>query len=145
MEVQSDRRFHFDVDPARFWSAIGSVEEYPRWWPWLRSFEAEGMVQGDEWRCTVKPPLPYVVRFTIHLDEVVPEARVRARVSGDIEGTALLDIAADGDGCAVQLVSALQPTNPVLRVMATVGRPLARYGHDWVLDIGAGQFASRAL
>jgi hypothetical protein len=145
MEVRSDRRFHFDADPARFWSAIGSVEDYPRWWPWLRSFEAKGMVQGDEWRCTVKPPLPYVVRFTIHLEEVDPEVRVRARVSGDIEGTALLDVEPDGDGCAVQLVSALQPTNAVLKVMATFGRPLARFGHDWVLDIGAGQFASRAL
>ena len=145
MEVHSDRRFRFDADPPRFWAAVGSVEDYPRWWPWLRSFEAKGLIEGDQWRCTVKPPLPYVVRFTVHLDEVVPEQHIRARVSGDIAGTALLGVEPDGQGCTVHLVSELRPANVALRVMATVGRPLARHGHDWVLDIGAGQFAARAL
>jgi hypothetical protein len=45
----------------------------------------------------------------------------------------------------VHLRSGLAPANALLRVLATVGRPIARYGHDWVLDVGAGQFASRAL
>ncbi len=145
MEVRSDRRFHFDADPARFWSAIGSVEDYPRWWPWLRSFEAKGMVQGDEWCCTVKPPLPYVVRFTIHLEEVDPESAG----PGPGERRHRRDRAARrraGRGRVLRPAGlALQPTNAVLKVMATFGRPLARFGHDWVLDIGAGQFASRAL
>jgi hypothetical protein len=81
MEVQSERRFHFDAEPAELWHAMGSVERYREWWPWLRSFDASG----------------------------------------------------------------LAPANALLRVLATVGRPIARYGHDWVLDVGAGQFASRAL
>ena len=81
MEVRSDRRFRFDAAPPAFWAAIGSVDDYPRWWPWLRSFEARALAPGDEWRCTVKPPLPYVVRFTIHLDEVVVERAHRCHGS----------------------------------------------------------------
>ena len=145
MEVRSDRRFHFDAEPAEFWGAVGSVERYQEWWPWLRTFEATGLVAGDHWRCTVKPPLPYTVRFIIHLDEVVSNSLIVAAITGDIEGQARLEIEPDEDGCAVRLRSGLAPTNTLLRVMAVVGRPLARYGHDWVLDVGAGQFASRAL
>ena len=145
MEVRSERRFRFDATPAALWAALGSVEDYPRWWPWLRRFDARALAAGEEWRCTVKPPLPYVVRFTIRFDDVQPERRIAASVSGDIDGPALLRIEPDGDGCAVTLRSTLQPTNSVLRAAAVVGRPLVRYGHDWVLDIGAGQFAARAL
>jgi uncharacterized protein YndB with AHSA1/START domain len=145
MELHSDRRLHFDAEPAEVWSAMGSVDRYQEWWPWLRSFEATGLVAGDRWRCTVKPPLPYTVRFTVDLQEVVPATRIAAAVSGDIEGRARLDFTAVDDGCTVHLRSDLAPANALLRVLAMVGRPIARHGHDWVLDVGAGQFASRAL
>jgi uncharacterized protein YndB with AHSA1/START domain len=145
MEVRSERRFRFDATPSALWAALGSVEDYPRWWPWLRQFDARALAADEEWHCTVKPPLPYVVRFTIRFDEVRPERRIAASVSGDIDGPALLGIEPDGEGCAVTLTSSLRPTNTVLRAASIIGRPLVRYGHDWVLDIGAGQFASRAL
>jgi len=145
VEVRSERRFEFDAAPPALWTALSSVGDYPRWWPWLRSFDARALAQGEEWRCTVKPPLPYVVRFTIRFDEVEVERRIDATVRGDIEGPAQLLIEPSGAGSAVTLTSSLRPTNSVLKAAAIVGRPLVRYGHDWVLDIGAGQFASRAL
>jgi hypothetical protein len=145
MHVLTDRTFAFDADPARFWEAIGSVDDYTRWWPWLHTFEARELSRGEVWHCTVKPPLPYSVTFDIHLDHVAPERSIEATVTGDIEGTAHLEVRPDGPGCVVRLRSALAPTSLSLRVVATLGRPFARYGHDWVLDIGAGQFASRAL
>ena len=145
MEVRSERRFEFDAAPPALWAALGSVDDYPRWWPWLRRFEARALAPGEEWRCTVKPPLPYVVRFTIGFDEVEVERRIGATVRGDIEGPAQLLIEPSSGGSAVTLTSSLRPTNTVLKAAALVGRPLVRYGHDWVLDIGAGQFASRAL
>ena len=145
MEVRSKRRFEFDAAPPALWAALGSVDDYPRWWPWLRRFEAHALAPGEEWRCTVKPPLPYVVRFAIRFDEVEVERRIDAKVQGDIEGPAQLLIEPSAAGSAVTLTSSLRPTNTVLKAAALLGRPLVRYGHDWVLDIGAGQFASRAL
>ena len=145
MEVRSERRFEFDAVPTALWAALGSVDDYPRWWPWLRRFEAAALAPGEEWRCTVKPPLPYVVRFAIRFDEVEVERRIDATVEGDIEGPAQLLIEPSAGGSAVTLTSSLRPTNTVLKAAALLGRPLVRYGHDWVLDIGAGQFASRAL
>ena len=145
MEVRSERRFEFDAAPPALWAALGSVEDYPRWWPWLRRFDARALAPGEEWRCTVKPPLPYVVRFAIKFEKVEVEQRIDATVRGDIEGPAQLLIEPSSGGSAVTLTSSLRPTNTVLKAAALVGRPLVRYGHDWVLDIGAGQFASRAL
>jgi uncharacterized protein YndB with AHSA1/START domain len=145
VEVRSERRFEFDAAPPALWAALGSVDDYPRWWPWLRRFEARALATGEEWRCTVKPPLPYVVRFAIRFDEVEVERRIDATVQGDIEGPAQLLIEPSTGGSAVTLTSSLRPTNTVLKTAALLGRPLVRYGHDWVLDVGAGQFASRAL
>jgi len=145
VEVRSERRFEFDAAPPALWAVLGSVEDYPRWWPWLRRFDARALAPGELWRCTVKPPLPYVVRFTIRFDEVEVERRIDAVVGGDIEGPAQLLIEPSAGGSAVTLTSSLRPTHTVLKAAALLGRPLVRYGHDWVLDIGAGQFASRAL
>jgi uncharacterized protein YndB with AHSA1/START domain len=145
VEITSDRRYRFDLEPEELWSAISRVDGYRRWWPWLRRFDAAGLVAGDSWACTVQPPLPYSLRFTVHLDEVVAPERVDARVSGDIVGTARLEIQAGDDGTEARLTSALAPRNGFLRMVAATARPVVRFGHDWVLDTGARQFRERGL
>jgi hypothetical protein len=90
----------------------------------------------------VRPPLPYTVRFTIVLDEVDAPRTVGARIEGDIAGTARVELGERDGGCEIRLTSTLQPRGRVVRIMADVARPLARKGHDWVLDTGARQFAA---
>jgi uncharacterized protein YndB with AHSA1/START domain len=137
----SDRRFTFAVTPTELWGYIDDTDAFRTWWPWLRRFDAKGFVVGDEWRCLVQPPLPYQVSFTITLDDVEPPQRAAATISGDIVGTAVLTIVPDGEGCEARLVSSLAPANSLLRAFASVARPVVRFGHDWVLDQGARQFA----
>jgi uncharacterized protein YndB with AHSA1/START domain len=143
--LDSDRRYRFAVQPAALWSAIAETADYRRWWPWLTAFDANGLVAGDVWRCAVRPPLPYTLRFAIHLDEVVPETLVAARLSGDIAGTARLDVTPDGDGCDVRLTSRLAPSSRAFGLLANLARPIVRRGHDWVLDTGARQFGGLAV
>jgi uncharacterized protein YndB with AHSA1/START domain len=145
VEIGSDRRWGFDVGPAKLWEAIAAVEDYRRWWPWLRRFEAEGLVAGDVWSCVVQPPLPYTLRFKIAIDEVEPERLVTATVTGDVVGQARLEIDERDDGCEARLLSTLAPGSGALRLVAMLARPIARYGHDWVLDNGAYQFVARAV
>lgn len=137
MRVESDRRFRLPLTPEEVWAAVADVDRFPQWWPWLRRFDGTGLVTGDRWECTVQPPLPYAVRFTVDLDEVVEGRSVRATVSGDVEGTARVELEAVDGGTDARLVSCLAPAGSVLRVVATVARPVARFGHDWVLDTGA--------
>jgi hypothetical protein len=139
VEIVSDRRYAFAVDPSMLWSIIKGVDDYPGWWPWLRRFEARGLEVGDVWTCTVRPPLPYTLTFAITIDEVVERERVAATVDGDITGVAQLEITETDDGCCARLESRLAPASWFLQGLASVARPAVRRGHDWVLDTGARQ------
>lgn len=123
------------------WATLNRVTEFSSWWPWLRHFEGAELVSGSVWECVVQPPLPYALRFTVTLDQVVAPRLVHATVAGDVAGSASLVLEEDGAGCLAVFNSSLTPYQGVLRVVATLAPPVARYGHDWVLDTGARQFA----
>jgi hypothetical protein len=141
VQLASDRRYVFAVDLDELWAAVADIERYPRLWPWLKVFEARGLIAGDTWRCVVRPPLPYSVRFNIDLDEVVGPSHVTATIAGDITGTARLDLEQTADGSAIRLTSSLAPNGWAFATLATLMRPVVSRGHDWVLDTGAAQFA----
>jgi uncharacterized protein YndB with AHSA1/START domain len=144
--ITSDRRYRFEQAPEAVWEAITRVHDYRRWWPWLRQFDAAGVVVGDRWACAVRPPLPYVLRFTVAIETVQAPHRITAAVSGDIAGAAELTVRPlDGEGAELRLTSTLWANQRPLRVVAQLLPQLVRYGHDWVLDTGSRQFRSRAL
>jgi hypothetical protein len=149
VHITSDRRHRFDVGPDELWAAITTVSDFPVWWPWLRRFDGSRLEPGERWDCTVQPPLPYTLRFTLEIDRVEPAALVTASVSGDLAGGARLEVrdlsGADGERSEIRLRSELAPTNRILRTVATVARPVVTFGHDWVLDTGVAQFRSRGL
>lgn len=145
MEVQSDRWYRLSGAPEQVWSALTRVQDYQRWWPWLRAFDATAFAAGEQWCCEVQPPLPYRLRFTIHLDEVVAERSAKASITGDIAGSARIELSPAAAGTDLHLVSSLGPSTGLLRTVVRVAGPVARYGHDWVIDTGLRQFESRAL
>jgi uncharacterized protein YndB with AHSA1/START domain len=145
VELVSERRFVFPVTVEQLWWALAETDQYRRWWPWLTAFEGDGLVAGGHWRCTVRPPLPYSLRFAIHLDTVTPPDLVTARIDGDIVGRARLELADHDGGAEVRLTSSLAPSNRAFAIVAAVAGPIVRRGHDWVLDTGARQFAGRAM
>lgn len=145
VELESTRRLRFAADRDRVWAAIGRVSEYPRLWPWLRRFEGTVIEPGAVLRCTIQPPLPYVLRLRITIVEVEQPALVVATIDGDVRGTARLTLEDRGDRCEGELTSTLAPVQPMLRLMANLVPPVARFGHDWVLETGARQFSAKAL
>lgn len=144
MHVRSDRTYLFDAPHEAVWNAIGRTDAYRTWWPWLRRFDADGLTAGDQWHCTVRPPLPYVLRFSVAIEDVDEPVRIEATVTGDIRGAASLELTPTSRGCSVRLVSALAPAGQPLRTVTRLSPWLARFGHDWILDTGLRQFR-RAL
>jgi uncharacterized protein YndB with AHSA1/START domain len=143
---RSERQAAFAEPPATVWEALSDVGAYQRWWPWLTELDASEFAAGTTWRCRVKPPLPYSLRFTVTLEEVDAPRFAVATVAGDIEGHASIDLAAAPDGGTdLRLVSVLRSSNTSLRLLADLGPPIVRFGHDWVLDNGLRQFRDRAL
>ena len=145
MEIRSDRRYSLDLGRDVVWGSLARVERYPTWWPWLREFDGTRLATGERWRCVVRPPLPYLLRFAVVLTDVVDEHRVEARVDGDIVGEATLTLTARPGGCEIRIVSRLSPASRLLRAMAGLARPVAVFGHDWVMDTGLRQFRANAL
>jgi hypothetical protein len=133
------------------WELISQVSNYREWWPWLRVFEGSALAEGQDWRCEVQPPVPYPVRFGVTIERVEPPALVRALVHGDVVGDAELTlekvaaVATAGAGCLATLRSSLAPGNRALQMVSRFAGPIARFGHDWVLDSGARQFIARAV
>ena len=145
MRFRSDRRHSFEVPPEVLWAALARVEDYRSWWPWLRRFDAPGLERGVTWTATVQPPVPYRLSFDLHLVTVEAPHVVVADVTGDLEGEARIEVAPTAVGSELHFTSALVPTNPLLRAVALVAEPVARFGHQWVLDTGLRQFRARAL
>lgn len=148
VDVESDRTYRFDTDRVAVWDAIGRVDDYRGWWPWLRSFDAAGLAAGETWRCTVSPPVPYALRFEVELVEVEVHERIEAVVTGDIGGHAVVTLRPDGpddSSTEVRLVSSLEPRRTLLTGVTRLAPWLSRFGHDWVLDTGLRQFRRRAL
>jgi hypothetical protein len=143
--LTTEHRYELLVGRPAIWALISDVDAYQEWWPWLRVFEAGGLTAGDVWRCEVQPPLPYAVRFQVLIDYVEAPVEVRARIQGDVVGMATLTLEEEPDGCVANLVSALAPGNQTLQVVSRLAAPVARFGHDWVLDSGARQFIARAV
>ena len=143
--ITTVHRYDLPVPREDVWSLISEVSQYRSWWPWLRVFDATALVEGDEWRCEVQPPVPYLVRFRVAIEDVEPAVLVRAKVGGDVVGSALLTFSDTDTGCTATLDSSLAPGNRALRLVSRFAGPIARFGHDWVLDSGARQFITRAV
>jgi uncharacterized protein YndB with AHSA1/START domain len=143
--ITTVHRYDLPLPRQDVWTLISEVSQYRRWWQWLRAFEARGLVVGDEWRCEVQPPVPYAVRFRVAIEQIEAPVVVRARVSGDVMGEAVLVLRDGNGGCSATLESSLAPGATALRLVSRFAGPVARFGHDWVLDSGARQFIARAV
>ena len=107
--ITTVHRYELPLPRKEVWELISDVSQYRTWWPWLRSFDAAALAEGEEWHCLVQPPMPYLVRFGVTIDHVEVAALVRATVSGDVVGHATLTLDdADGrlHGDAAQLAGA---------------------------------------
>jgi uncharacterized protein YndB with AHSA1/START domain len=143
--ITAVHRYELSLPREDVWSLISDVSQYRSWWPWLRVFDATALAKGEAWRCQVQPPMPYPVRFSVVIEQVEAVALVRATVRGDVVGHATLTLDEAEIGCIATLHSSLAPGNTALRLVSRLGGPIARFGHDWVLDSGVRQFITRAV
>jgi hypothetical protein len=142
VQIRSDRTFVFGAPRPAVWHSLGSVDAYTTWWPWLRRLEAPAFAAGATWRCTIQPPVPYVIRCSIRLDELNPSRMVAATVTGDINGEARVELEDDPAGTRVRLVSRLAPSGRWTALVARLAPHVARWGHDRVIETAADQFAA---
>lgn len=141
--LRTDRRYPLDGPPQRAWDALTRVEEYQRWWPWVRRFDARALAPGARWQAKIRVPMPWSLRFTLDIDAVEAPERVDATISGDIEGTATITLEPDGTDAVIHLRADLAPRHRLLRAVNRLAPSVSRRLHDRVVDKAFRQFAAR--
>lgn len=159
VKIRSDRVYRFPLPRPALWQALGALDEYPRRWPWLRRFDAAALAPGEEWHCTVQPPLPYALSCSLRIASVVEPELIEADITGDLSGSARVELRDDGDTRAsgatdltgsttaagvteVHLVTELAAASAAIRMVSRTFPSIARWGHDWVLDTAARQLSA---
>ena len=120
---------------AAVYRALERVEDYPDWWPQVRSVSRLNDTTGV---ITIRSVLPYDMTFTARETRRDPGAGLlEIAMTGDIEGWARWTVAADGTGTLARYDQVVDVNKPLLRRLAVPGRPFFRANHR--LMMGAGR------
>src|SRR5205085_2779853 len=96
-------------------------------------FEGDALVEGRRWLAVIQSPLPYALRVQVVFEKVVPEERLEARVTGDLDGRARLVLTPTATGSAIDVGWEMAPRSRAMQIAAVFARPLLRWSHEWVL------------
>lgn len=137
--------FWFPVQIEEFWRLIEGFDQYQQWWPWLQEFATEraGLVDGNVLSATVVPPIPYRLRLQVHFQSCQRLSSTEATISGDLRGHASLSFDELRGGTRVRAAWALAAASAPMRAAARMARPLARWGHDRVVEMAVADLSRR--
>ncbi|POX45978.1 polyketide cyclase [Streptomyces sp. Ru71] len=120
--------------PAAVYSALERVEDYPRWWPQVRSVTRLDDTTG---LITIRSLLPYAITFAAREVRRDPAAGVlHSELSGDVDGWARWTVTAGGPGTLARYEQVVEVNKPLLRRLAVPGRPLFRANHRLMMRSG---------
>ena len=139
--------FWFPVQIDDFWRLIENFDQYQAWWPWLQAFGADraGLVSGNILTGTIVPPVPYRIRLQARLRTCERPSLTEASITGDLRGHASLSFDELRGGTRVQAAWTLEMASTPMRIAARVARPLARWGHDRVVEMAVSGICRRGL
>ena len=144
VQFRVDRRFSFPLTQDELWDRLTRVDDFPRWWPWLRRIDGDGFVAGGVTRATIVAPVPWTLRLTLRVTELTEARSARVAVSGDLEGTGELTVAAATEGAVARIRWNVSPSSPALRMATRMTYPLVVFGQNWVVNAGLRQFRASA-
>lgn len=142
-----DRGWDFAVTPEQLWTTFEQTDRYRDWWPWLKELHVGegGFQSGAEAKVVIQAPLPYQLHCVVHIDEAEPARRLVARVTGDLQGPASLELSPTATGTTARMAWTLDVQSSRLRPLASIARPALSWAHDRIVERGLAQFEARAL
>lgn len=144
--IEYRREFRFAISPTKVWEAIGRVDQFESWWPWLEEFRLEGgtLKEGAVLHGAVVPPLPYRMRVRVELVRCEMPTLIDATVHGDLEGEARLRVRPHGSGSGVEVAWTIEMMQLPMRIASRFAHPLLVWGHDRVVEITVASFRRHA-
>ncbi|MEV7413639.1 SRPBCC family protein [Streptomyces sp. NPDC089919] len=127
--------WHLPAAPDRVFTVLADAEHYPRWWPQVRSVTPEGPRAGT---ARFRSVLPYdlVVRATERRRDPATGI-LEIGMTGDLDGWARWTLRPDGTGGTLaRYDQEVDVRKPLMRRLATPGRPLFRLNHALMMRAG---------
>ncbi|GGY49420.1 SRPBCC family protein [Streptomyces omiyaensis] len=135
--------WRLDAPPDRVYAVLARAEEYPRWWPQVRSVVPRDAATGT---ARFRSVLPYDLHVTVRALRQDPGVRVlEVRLDGDLEGWARWTVTPDGAGTRALYEQEVEVRARLLRLLAVPGRPFFRANHALMMRGGRRGLAGRLL
>ncbi|UXY26445.1 SRPBCC family protein [Streptomyces sp. HUAS TT20] len=116
------------------YGALERPEDYPSWWPQVRSVHRLDDTTG---LFTIRAFLPYDLTVTAREVRRDPAAGVlETALSGDMDGWARWTVTPDGSGTLARYDQVVDVSKPLLRRLAVPGRPFFRVNHRLMMRAG---------
>jgi uncharacterized protein YndB with AHSA1/START domain len=126
----------FRGDPESLWRALGDVEAWPSWWPWLKRVERlrDGIgVEhvGAAYRSTVRAPAGYGFVYSATVVDVERLRRIDLHVAGDIVGRGRFLVGTLPSGeLTLSFTWLVSTTKRWMSAVAPMARPMFAWNHD---------------
>lgn len=122
-----------DAPPDAVFAVLVALEEYPNWWPQVRSVRG---VDPETAAIVIRSVLPISLRITAHSSRRDPAAGVlEARLSGDLDGFSRWTVSAHGGGSVAVFSESVDVRRALLRRLS-VARPGFRLNHALMMRRG---------
>jgi len=122
------------------WDAIHEVEDWPRWWRYVRSVvelrkgDANGV--GAIRRFTWTSRLPYALTFEMRASAVERPTFMEGIASGELSGHGRWYLAPEGATTRVRYEWTVGTTKPWMNLLAPLMAPAFRWNHGQVMAEG---------
>lgn len=134
-----DRNFYrfrsewqFDASPQAVYTALEHFENYPRWWPEVRTIR---LFDPESCEVTCRSVLPYDLTFVMRPLRRDPAAGVlEASMTGDLEGFARWTIGLEPAGTSLVFEEEVSAHKRLLRLLSPMARPVFRGNHAVMMN-----------
>ena len=129
------------------WRELTKPEDWPAWWravervELLEAGDADGV--GALRRMTWRTALPYSLTFDMRTVRVEPMTVIEGRAEGELSGVGRWTVDGDRDRTRVRYDWRVEVTQPWMRFVAPLARPVFAWNHGVVMGWGGEGLARR--
>ena len=129
------------------WRELTKPEDWPAWWravervELLEAGDADGV--GALRRMTWRTALPYSLTFDMQTVRVEPMTVIEGRAEGELSGVGRWTVDGDRDRTRVRYDWRVEVTQPWMRFVAPLARPVFAWNHGVVMGWGEEGLARR--
>lgn len=132
----------FDAGPGDLWQELARVECFEQWWPWMREvrLKGEALAPGSSISFHVEAPARIRMRIRVDVTDSRAPDWIEGDVSGDLSGTARLELYRRGSGSVCDVGWDVEIADPGVRRIIHAARPVLLWAQRWAVQIALRGF-----